>query len=299
MSTLTQRLAAEAAEAARVRDALTHPDVVALRVDRVRLLADRFIWSGIAVGLLFTMINVQVFAAQDAERFSLGWWGAWFLDPAVTVILLGVLIAEGVTSRWQVHMGAWARGAKWSLLAATYVMNTWQAWDAGWWAGVVLHSVPPLAVFVGAECRTGIQDKLTECVHAARAHATHRTEQAATQTTPRSGAEPGEAAAERPTDFLASQAPRPAPSTPDSTLGRPSRPRVGAPASPARRPSPVAVTDELLSQARMIRTRLLAQGKTAGRAVLRQELGVSERTARELVRRLDDQPLRIVTGANT
>lgn len=176
-----RRLAQDAAEAAEIRDALTHPDVVALRVDKVRIVVDRLIWAGITAGLLFTMINVQTFAAQHARTFTLGWWAAWFLDPTVAVILLGVLIAEGVTSRWQVSMGWWSRVAKWVLLSATYVMNTWEAFATQpiWWAGVALHSVPPLAVFMGAECRTDIQDKLTECVCRVHAFAQDRAEQKA------------------------------------------------------------------------------------------------------------------------
>ncbi|HEY2764585.1 MAG TPA: hypothetical protein VGJ13_11315, partial [Pseudonocardiaceae bacterium] len=62
-----QRLEAEAREAAEVRDALTHPDVVALRVERIRGVTDRFIWTGMMLGLLFTMTNVQQFAAHTAR----------------------------------------------------------------------------------------------------------------------------------------------------------------------------------------------------------------------------------------
>lgn len=179
LSTQGQRLAREAAEAAEVRDMLTHPDVVALRVDKVRALADRLIWVGIVIGLLFTLINVQTFAAQRAAALSLPWWGAWFLDPAVSVILLGVLIADSVISQWQIETGWRVHVAKWLLLAATYTMNTWDAWATHWWAGAALHSVPPLAVFAAAECRTAIQDKLSACIHKAHAYASRRAEEKA------------------------------------------------------------------------------------------------------------------------
>lgn len=76
------------------------------------------------------------------------------------------------------------------------------------------------------------------------------------------------------------------------------RPTNPAPAA-AVRPTPVPVTDALLSQARELRARQLSQGKTAGRAVLQRELGVPERTAKELVKRLDEQPLHIVTGGKS
>lgn len=170
--TKAQRLHAEAAEAAAVRDALTHPDVVALRVEKLRTVVDRFIWTGMILGLLFTMTNVQQFTAHTtgATPGTLGWGAAWLLDPTVSVILLGVLLAERETSRWSLpdRWRSWSQVAKWSLLAATYVMNTWESYVAGNLAGIVLHSVPPLAVFVGAEAVSDCQDKLTECVH--RAH---------------------------------------------------------------------------------------------------------------------------------
>ncbi|EWC58863.1 hypothetical protein UO65_5865 [Actinokineospora spheciospongiae] len=53
------------------------------------------------------------------------------------------------------------RRAKWSTLAATYVMNTWESWADGSVSGIVLHSVPPLVVFTAAEAVTDLRDKLT------------------------------------------------------------------------------------------------------------------------------------------
>lgn len=157
-----QQLAQEAAEAAEVRAYQTHPDVVALRVERVRAQVDRLCWAGIVLGLAFTMTNVQTFAAAGAVVWSLPWLGAWLLDPTVSVVLLAILRAEQVTSRYQVRTGPWVRRAKWLTLAATYVMNTWSSYAAGSLAGIVLHSVPPLVVFVAAEAVTDLRDKLTE-----------------------------------------------------------------------------------------------------------------------------------------
>jgi hypothetical protein len=162
-----QRLVQDAAEAAEVRAYQTHPDVVALRIERIRLQVDRLCWAGIVLGLAFTMTNVQVFAAAGAPVWSLPWLAAWVLDPTVSLVLLAILRAEQVTARYQVHTGRWVRGAKWFTLAATYVMNTWSSWAAGSAAGVVLHSVPPLLVFVAAEAVTDLRDKLTDAVTAA------------------------------------------------------------------------------------------------------------------------------------
>jgi len=53
-------------------------------------------------------------------------------------------------------------------------MNTWESWAAGSPAGIVLHSVPPLVVFVAAEAATDLRDKLTDAVNAAFTEAVHR-----------------------------------------------------------------------------------------------------------------------------
>jgi hypothetical protein len=172
-----EQLAQDAARAAEVRSWQTHPDVVALRVEGIRAQVDRLMWAGIVLGLCFTMTNVQQFAAAGAPMRSLAWLSAWLLDPMVSLVLLAVLRAEQVTTRYQVPTGPWPRVAKWSLLSATYVMNTWMSWSAGSAAGVVLHSVPPLVVVIAAEAVTDLQHALTECVHCAHTAAARRVAQ--------------------------------------------------------------------------------------------------------------------------
>lgn len=165
--TRAQKLVQDAAEAAELRAYQTHPDVVALRVERVRTEVDRLCWAGIVLGLAFTMTNVQWFAAAGARPGSLPWLAAWVLDPTVSLVLLAILRGEQVTARYQVHTGPWVRVAKWFTLTATYVMNTWSSYATGSPSGVVLHSVPPLLVFVAAEAITDLRDKLTDAVTAA------------------------------------------------------------------------------------------------------------------------------------
>ena len=124
------------------RRPLPRPDVEA--VEQVRRQVDRLCWSGILLGLAFTMTNVQSFAANGAATWSLPWLAAWLLDPMVSLVLLAILRAEQVTARYGIRTGGWVRGAKWFTLAATYVMNTWGAYAARSADMVVLHSVPPL-----------------------------------------------------------------------------------------------------------------------------------------------------------
>lgn len=136
-------------------------------VEHVAAEVDRLCWTGILLGLAFTMANVQQFAANGALSWSLPWWSAWLLDPMVSLVLLAILRAEQVTARYRVRTGGWVRAAKWFTLAATYVMNTWQAFTAASPALVVLHSVPPLVVFVAAEAVTDLRDKLGQAITAA------------------------------------------------------------------------------------------------------------------------------------
>jgi hypothetical protein len=159
-----KRLAEDAAEAAEVRAYRTHPDVVALRIERVRTQVDWICWCGIVLGLAFTMTNVQEFAAGGTRVGSLPWLAAWVLDPTVSLVLLAILRAEQVTARYQVRTGPWVRRAKWFTLSATYVMNTWASYAAGSPPAIVLHSVPPLVVFVAVEAITDLRDKLTDAV---------------------------------------------------------------------------------------------------------------------------------------
>jgi hypothetical protein len=174
-----RRLAADAAAAAELRAYRTDPDVVALRVEHIRTQVDWLMWVGIVLGLCFTMTNVQTFAAAGAPVGSLAWCSAWLLDPMVSLVLLAVLRAEQVTTRHQVTTGIWPRVAKWALLSATYVMNTWVSWVAGSGSGVVLHSVAPLVVVLAAEAVTDLQYALSECVQRAHTTAVTRAEHTA------------------------------------------------------------------------------------------------------------------------
>ncbi|GHF44532.1 hypothetical protein GCM10017566_16830 [Amycolatopsis bartoniae] len=126
----------------------------------MRVQVDRLCWTGITLGLAFTMTNVQHFAAVGAPTWSLPWLAAWLLDPTVSLVLIAILRAEQVTARRGVRMGPWVRRAKWFTLAATYVMNTWSSFAAGSWSGIVLHSVPPLLVFTAAEAVTDLRETL-------------------------------------------------------------------------------------------------------------------------------------------
>jgi hypothetical protein len=163
------KLARAARAAAQVRAYQTDPDVVALRVERIRAWVDRLVWSGIVLGLLFTMANVQHFAAGTArppwERDgSIEWVIAWLLDPMVSLVLIGVLMGEQVINRHNVAAGPWVRAVKWVALGCTYAMNTWSAWQALNPSLILLHSVPPVIVVCATEAITDLRLHITEAV---------------------------------------------------------------------------------------------------------------------------------------
>ena len=165
------QLARQAHEAAEVRALAAHPDVLALRVERIGAQIDALLWAGIGLGLLFTTVNVQRFAAAGAPAFSTVWWAAWLLDPMVSLVLLAVIRAEQVTARHQLPRSTWARVTKWATFMATYVMNTWEAWGLHGGtlspAGVVLHSIPPLLVLLAAEAGPELREQLARSAAAA------------------------------------------------------------------------------------------------------------------------------------
>jgi hypothetical protein len=140
---------------------------VAAATDRIRGQVDTAMWLAVGLGLAFTGVNVQAFAAADAPAWSPAWSVAWLLDPMVSILLIAVLRAEQVTARWQVPMGWQVTATKWGAFAATYAMNTWESWSRQLPSGVVLHSVPPLVVLLGAEVAPVLRDRLTEAVRAA------------------------------------------------------------------------------------------------------------------------------------
>jgi hypothetical protein len=163
------KLRQDARAAAEIRALQTHPDVVALRVEKIRNQVDRMMWAGLLLGLAYTMVNVQSFAAAGAVVWSLPWLSAWLFDPMVSLVLVAVLRAEQITARYQVEMrtdtiGPWVRRTKVFAFLATYVMNTWQSWAALHVSGIVLHSVPPVLVYLAAETGPILRDRLTEAV---------------------------------------------------------------------------------------------------------------------------------------
>ena len=100
-----------------------------------------------AGALVFTCVNVTLFAVQHGTPAYIG----WLLDPLASVALLAVLIGDGVLSRHGLRAGGWATALKFTAGAAMWAMNVWAAVAARDGAGVLLHSVAPALVIGLAE----------------------------------------------------------------------------------------------------------------------------------------------------
>jgi hypothetical protein len=164
-----EELTRAAREASEVRGYQTDPDVIALRIERIRAWCDRLVWTGIIAGLLFTAANVQHFASSSTRPpgehgGAVDWVIAWLLDPMVSLVLIGVLMGEQVINRHGIKAGGWVRVTKWVALAATYSMNTWSAWDSKDPAQILLHSVPPVIVVCATEAVPTLRRQITEAV---------------------------------------------------------------------------------------------------------------------------------------
>lgn len=169
-----EKLRQVAADASRMRAYQTHPDVAALKIERVCSRVYTLIWTGLVLGLLFTMSNVAHFAAGNARAWSVSWLNAWLLDPMVSLVLIGTLIGCATIARYRIPATRWVQVGKWGTLASTYTMNTWSAWASLHPDQIVLHSVPPLIVFLAAELLTDLRNLLTQAVTVAYRMASER-----------------------------------------------------------------------------------------------------------------------------
>jgi hypothetical protein len=112
-------------------------------------------------GLIFTAVNVTVFALDHAVHWSI----AWMLDPLVSVSLLGALFIDGKLSAHGYRPGGWPFVLRWFAGLTTWLMNCWgslypDAKFTGWPdhpdpAGLLLHSAIPVLVIVLAEAGAG------------------------------------------------------------------------------------------------------------------------------------------------
>lgn len=156
-----RRLEEQAAEARQLRALHVQPDIRA-----VVLMRQRRMWTLLAsvvllITLASTAVNVQHFAAGGAPSGSTPWLAGWLVDPAFSLLLVGILIARGnlTAVRHQVTDGV-VLTVEYGVLAAVLIMNVTPeieatSIDPG---QVALHAFLPLLAFGTASALTRIQD---------------------------------------------------------------------------------------------------------------------------------------------
>ncbi|MGH7745549.1 MAG: hypothetical protein ACREQ5_12275 [Candidatus Dormibacteria bacterium] len=97
----------------------------------------------LVLALVFTMVNVQQFAAQGQPVGGVQWFIAWLLDPMASITMAAAIVFEGLLADHGRPKEPWLNATKWYAGVATWTMNIWSSAAAGSLAGVVLHSVAP------------------------------------------------------------------------------------------------------------------------------------------------------------
>jgi hypothetical protein len=113
------------------------------------------------LALVFTMVNVQQFAAAGHPVGSFQWFIAWLLDPMASITLGTAIVWRSVLADHN-RNEPWLNATMWYAGIATYVMNTWASWAAGSPSGVVLHSVAPGLILLLAESAPRVRRHFAE-----------------------------------------------------------------------------------------------------------------------------------------
>lgn len=250
----------------------------------------RIIAVVLLLALVFTMVNVQQFAAKGTPQFGVQWWIAWLLDPMASLTMATAIVFEGFLADYDKPKVGWLVAAKWYAAVAVWGMNIWQSAASGSFAGVWLHSVAPGLVCLLAEAaprvRRHMADVITDLSGPDRV--------GALADPPIQQPQPLQTPAPLPS--LPNPLQRPTAHFPPPPVVEPTRvvthrpaapiPTAVKPPTPARRVAPNV--DDLLGKARQLKATRAAAGQRCGWRVLVDELGVSQSSAKELARRINN-----------
>lgn len=160
-------LEAAAASAAGRRTVETNVDVRALQLSRRRRRWTLIGWAVLVLCMAFTAVNVQHFAAGTAGAWSPQWLVAWGVDPLLSALVVGLLLARGDLAAFGAGISQTTGRAKWvvlgieiGVLVAALLMNVAPEFDAAVvrWQDVALHIVVPLAAVATAVVLPIVQD---------------------------------------------------------------------------------------------------------------------------------------------
>lgn len=115
----------------------------------------------LVLALVFTMVNVQQFAAAGESLGSFQWWIAWLLDPMASITMGAAIVYEGLLADFGRTVG-WLAATKWYAGIATWAMNIWVSLVGVVPSGVLLHSVAPGLVLLLAEAAPRVRAHLAE-----------------------------------------------------------------------------------------------------------------------------------------
>lgn len=170
-------LDAEAGSAADKRRMAANPNVRALLLAKRRRRWSSIAWTVLGLAMSFTAVNVQKFAAAGAGVSDPQWWVAWGVDPLLSALVVGLLLAKGDLSVLGVktrkeHERGLARFAVYAVemgaLLAALVMNVSPELqdEKPSWQLIVLHIVVPLAGMAAALVLPIIQERYSRAIDA-------------------------------------------------------------------------------------------------------------------------------------
>lgn len=166
-------LKAAADSAAGRRELETDVNVRALRLTRQRRRWTSIGWVVLLLSMAYTCVNVQVFAAGAAPKWSPQWLVAWGVDPLLALLVVGLLLARGDLAAAGTSMSRLLDGAKWVVLAVEIAMLAQQllmnvapelALPGVRWQDIALHIVVPLAGVAAAVVLPIVQGAYTDAI---------------------------------------------------------------------------------------------------------------------------------------
>lgn len=272
---------------------MTHPD----HTDELRWLqrlgpgGARVLAVIAALALLFTMVNVQQFAAGNHPVQSFHWWISWLLDPMAALTMATAIVFEWTLASYGRHVG-WLTVTKWFAGGSTLLMNIWSSLfgETPSPSGVVLHLVAPGLLLCLAEAAPRVRVHLAEIQKNLLAPVTQVPDEVERLwVAPTSVSYPTVHATALPA-WVRPGSPVADPVTPSTRDDAPTTP-VASPEQPAPKVTPAPtgrVTDTLTNQARELKTTRARDGLSCGWRVIHEALPVTQRAAKELARLVNE-----------
>jgi hypothetical protein len=141
-------LEAKAERAAARRRLTDNPHVRALRLARLRRARVTLLWLVLSGAMAVTAVNVQKFVAGTAPAWSPAWIVGWLVDPALSTLVVSLLLTRGDLAGRDTLAGRAKRlvtGVEVGALLACLLMNVSPEISAhGRWESVTWHAIIPL-----------------------------------------------------------------------------------------------------------------------------------------------------------